>query len=104
MFAIEMARGEGNSISIALVITIASRLDRFNMDWKLLYCLADQADTVSLNKLGKIMQDSTDAVYKSVKRAASIGVLETDGKSVRYRNSLVKEVVGYLFSGQLKLD
>ena len=104
LFAIEMARGEGNSISIALVITIASRLDRFNMDWKLLYCLADQADTVSLNKLGKIMQDSTDAVYKSVKRAASIGVLETDGKSVRYRNSLVKEVVGYLFSGQLKLD
>lgn len=104
LFAIEMARGEGNSISIALVITIASRLDRFNMDWKLLYCLADQADTVSLSRLSKIMQDGADSVYKSVNRAAGIGVLETDGKSVRYRNSLVKEVVGYLFSGQLKLD
>lgn len=104
LFAIEMCRGGGSRISIALIITVASRLDRFNMDWKLLYSLADQLNAVSINVLNKMMQDSAESVKKSVERAVEIGVLETDGKNVRYRNSLVQEVVGYLFSGRLKLD
>ncbi len=104
LFAIELSRVKEQEVSIALVVVVASRLDRFKLDWKLLYRLAGQRSPTTVQVLSEVMDDNIESVKNAVDRAVNIGVLEVGDKDVFYRNTLVRDVVAYLFSAQLTLD
>jgi DNA-binding CsgD family transcriptional regulator len=104
LFAIELSRVKKQEVSIALVVVVASRLDRFKLDWKLLYCLAGKNNPASVQVLSEVMHDNIESVNNAVDRAVNIGVLEIGDEGVFYRNTLVRDVVAYLFSAQLTLD
>jgi len=65
MFAKELLQ-EGGGGSLALLIPVASRIDKFKVDWKLLYCVASHDEPVSCERLSKLMQDDLAFVLGGV--------------------------------------
>lgn len=100
LFIREIVREQPDVISMALVLTVAARLDRMRVDWKLLYALA--LGQSSVDELPGVLNDSRALAGQSLQRAISLGVLYEEGGYISYRSPLVKEVVAFLFSDQLK--
>ncbi|OOV86718.1 LuxR C-terminal-related transcriptional regulator [Oceanospirillum linum] len=97
LFARELALNEPGTISFALLVTVASRIDKFRVDWKLLYCVASHKESVSLIRLSELMCDDFAYIKAAVNRAVALGVLSLDGTRTSFRHPLVKDVVHYLF-------
>ncbi len=97
LFAKELMLQEGDEISLALLITVASRIDKFKVDWKLLYCVAGHEDPVSIEHLATLMRDDTAYILAAVERAESLGVLHCESGQASFRHPLVQDVVRYLF-------
>lgn len=102
LFLLEMVRGDIAKISMSLVLTVAARLDRIRVDWKLLFVVSGNAQSVS--SLMKNMGDSEETVQNSLDRAIKMGVLTVESDVVVYRSPLVQEVVAFLFSDRLKSE
>ncbi|WP_217895664.1 LuxR C-terminal-related transcriptional regulator [Oceanospirillum sanctuarii] len=97
LFAKELMLQEGNEISLALLITVASRIDKFKVDWKLLYCVAGHEGAVSVDQLAALMRDDSAYIVAAVERAESLGVLHYEAGQASFRHPLVQDVVRYLF-------
>lgn len=104
LFAKELLLQEENRISLALLITVAARIDKFRVDWKLLYCIASHSGAVSLQRLAQLMHDEPAYIDAAVARAETLGVLEQHEAQVRFRHPLVQEVVYYLFKTNNPVD
>lgn len=97
LFARELSLGKANTISLAMLITVASRIDKFKVDWKLLYCVAAHESAVSVERLSELMQDSEAYIESALKRAEKLGVLSINDRLASFKHPLVKDVVHYLF-------
>lgn len=101
LFARELALDHGNTLSLALLITVASRIDKFKVDWKLLYCVAAHDIPVSIDRLSMLMQDEKAYIKAALKRAVNLGVLSVGPQGASFNHPLVKDVVHYLFKSNL---
>ncbi len=98
LFAKELLKfNPSEPISLALIITLASRIDKFKVDWKLLYCLASYNQPVSLKDLSELMQDDLAYITTAVEHADTLGVLTYQSDLVAFRHPLVKKTISYLF-------
>ncbi len=97
LFAKELMLQDGDEISLAMLITVASRIDKFKVDWKLLYCVASHESAVSVERLASLMRDDTAYIRAAVERAESLGVLQYESGLTSFRHPLVQDVVRYLF-------
>lgn len=84
-------------LSLALIITIASRIDKFKIDWKLLYCIALYPNPVNLENIEQVIQDEYSYIQEAVQQAERLGVLVYQDLLVSFRSPLVKRVINYLF-------
>jgi len=98
IFAKELLLSTDDSpLSLSLMITIASRIDKFKVDWKLLYCVATHDQPVSLERLGDLMQDDLVYIKAAIEHAEALGVLVFRSGVTSFRHPLVQNVVSYLF-------
>lgn len=98
LFAKELLHSTNkNPISLALMITIASRIDKFKVDWKLLYCVASHDEPVNLEQLSKLMQDDLAYIKTAIEHAETLGVLIYQPNAVSFRHPLVQNIISYLF-------
>lgn len=98
LFAKELLKSTDNEfISLALIITIASRIDKFKVDWKLLYCIASHNQPVSLENLSELMQDDLVYITTALEHADTLGVLTYQSGLAEFRHPLVKKTISYLF-------
>lgn len=104
LFAKELALNENGKISFALLVTVASRIDKFRVDWKLLYCVASHESSVSLSRLAELMCDDSVYIRAAVKRAEALGILTLTDDQAHFNHPLVKDVVQYLFTPNTHLD
>ena len=88
---------ESDSISLALMITIASRIDKFKVDWKLLYCIASHSQPVSLKVLSDLMKDDLIYIQTAIEHAEALGVLDFESNQAAFRHPLVQKTISYLF-------
>jgi len=99
LFIIELLKStEKEPLSLALMITIASRIDKFKIDWKLLYCIAIHNKPVHLMQLSKLMNDDLTYTEKAVKQAEALGVLIYQSGAASFKHPLVKKILNYLFN------
>jgi len=84
-------------LSLALMISIASRIDKFKVDWKLLYCIAIHNDPVTLQQLSELMKDDLTYIHDSIQQAEALGVLSYLEGVVSFKHPLVKKMLGYFF-------
>ncbi|MDQ5908696.1 MAG: luxR-type protein [Pseudomonadota bacterium] len=98
LFALELARSATGEPTLPLLMTIASRLDGFNLDWKLLQTLADGPATMDIEALGKVLGEAGDQVVNSVAAAVRAGVLMEagPGQGVGFRHPLLRQVIALL--------
>lgn len=104
LFAKELALNEYGKISFALLVTVASRIDKFRVDWKLLYCVAAHEGHVSLARLAELMCDDSAYIKAAVKRAEALGILTLTDDQTCFNHPLVKDVVKYLFTPNTHLE
>lgn len=98
LFAKELLKATDNEfISLTLMITIASRIDKFKVDWKLLYCIASHNQPVSLKDLSELMQDDLAYITTALEHAETLGVLTYQAGLAAFRHPLVKKTISYLF-------
>ncbi|MDX1320790.1 MAG: hypothetical protein R3207_11480, partial [Oceanospirillum sp.] len=97
LFAKELMLQDGDEISLALLITVASRIDKFKVDWKLLYCIASHDSAVSTERLVSLMQDDPAYIRAAAERAETLGLLSYESDQAAFRHPLVRDVVRYLF-------
>lgn len=98
LFAKELLKATDDEfISLALIITIASRIDKFKVDWKLLYCIASHHQPVSLEDLSELMQDDLVYMTTALEHADTLGVLTYQSGLAAFRHPLVKKTIRYLF-------
>lgn len=97
LFAKELLLQEGAEISLALLITVASRIDKFKVDWKLLYCVASHDAPVTVERLAMLMRDDPAYIEAAIERAESLGVLIRQDGRASFRHPLVQDAVRYLF-------
>lgn len=105
LFATELAASSmDETLSLALVIVIAARLDAFKVDWKLLYCIAGDDGVLSLEDVCQRLGDSLDEAKQAADRAVEIGVLVylADGK-LAYHHPLVRKLVAYLSTAKAEV-
>lgn len=93
LFIKELSADQVN-VSIALMTVVASRLDMFNLDWKLLYILTKSSGVAGLDKIKMEVGDVFDS---SIKAAVDAGVLVVESGCVKYKNPLVEKVIESLF-------
>ncbi|OPX57086.1 IstB-like ATP binding protein [Oceanospirillum multiglobuliferum] len=91
LFIKELSKNE-DKISIALMTVVASRLDMFNLDWKLLYLLSKSSGK-ACSEILAIDED----FYESLDAAINAGVLVDDNGYIRYKNPLVEKVIESFF-------
>ena len=98
LFALELARSATGEPTLPLLMTIASRLDGFNLDWKLLQILADGPVTMAIEALSKALGEAGDQVVNSVAAAVRAGVLmeAESGQGVGFRHPLLRQVIALL--------
>lgn len=97
LFARELSLDSRGPTSLALLITVASRIDKFKVDWKLLYCVAAHNEAVSVDRLSELMQDDTAYIEAALERAETLGILSVQNRQASFNHPLVKDVVHYLF-------
>lgn len=98
LFAKELLQStDENPVSLALMVTIASRIDKFKIDWKLLYCVASQDKPISLEQLVTLMHDDLAYIKAAIKQTETLGVLTYQSGTVSFRHPLVQNVISYLF-------
>lgn len=98
LFAKELLRcADNNSVSLALMITIASRVDKFKVDWKLLYCIASHNQPVSLKILSDLMKDDLIYIKTAIEHAETLGILDFKSDITSFRHPLVQKTISYLF-------
>lgn len=97
LFARELSLDHSSNISLALLITVASRIDKFKVDWKLLYCVAAHDAAVSVERLSDLMQDDIAYIEAALERAEALGILSVTDRMAIFKHPLVKDVVHYLF-------
>lgn len=97
-------KAEDEYLSLALIITIASRIDKFKIDWKLLYCIALYNNPVSLLDIEQTIQDDLIYIQSAIKRAEELGVLIYQNAMVSFKSPLVKKVIHYLFQSKVAVN
>ena len=85
LFATELARAEQERMPLPLLMTIASRLDGFQLDWKLLHTLAQGDGADELASLAEEMGEPSFRVAEAAAAAARIGVLTLKAEGGRTR-------------------
>lgn len=102
LFAKELLQStDENPVSLALMITIASRIDKFKVDWKLLYCVASYNDPISLERLSSLIQDDLSYIKAAIENAEALGILAFRAGVVSFRHPLVKTIISSLFRPNL---
>lgn len=99
LFAIELARSATAEPTLALLMIIASRLDGFDLDWKLLQTLAVGPTRMDMAALAKLLGESREKVEQAVTSAIPSGVLSLGAgsdKTVGFRHPLVRQVISLL--------
>jgi DNA-binding CsgD family transcriptional regulator len=116
-FLCELARHHG--LSIAFLTLVASRLDRFRMDWQIVYALALVPKPLSVSDLAQEIGESVQTVLpllKAVMDSGIIAVIDSAGSDahagvpalgphvcVGYRHPLVKMAVSALYHGRSQI-
>ncbi|WP_051168261.1 LuxR C-terminal-related transcriptional regulator [Marinospirillum minutulum] len=98
LFIRELVKATNDApLSLALMITIASRIDKFKVDWKLLYCIAIHQQPVTLQHLSELMKDDLIYTETSIKQAEALGILNYQAGVASFKHPLVKKALSYFF-------
>ncbi|GAB6040808.1 LuxR C-terminal-related transcriptional regulator [Endothiovibrio diazotrophicus] len=95
-FARELARA-GGALSLPLLMVVISRLDGFELDWKLLHTVARGPGPMALPALAEALAEPLLPVERAAAAAVRVGVLtHTPAGEVAFHHPLVRRIVAQL--------
>jgi DNA-binding CsgD family transcriptional regulator len=98
LFAVELARyRDSGMLALPLLVVVCARLDKLQLDRKLLAALAGATSGIDRNAIGRLFFGNPVDIDRSIEQALGAGVLvENPDQSFSFSHPILRQVIEYL--------